>query len=318
MGRRLAILKVTREQLKREIKPENYLLIEHDLKLPGGAIITGISEHLLFDEDLVAVRIECPDFREVAEGCKIPFVSMAMDDQEKFVGWIGAAVEVAKLGGYLIPTYAGRWEWEPPSPWLPAVPMKPGSIMNDEAFIKQTFDSLIRLPTREVGMCRNGRCDVEQEVIENCIFGLMKAYGDLVFHNHAQAKAAWVLGGHPTVMTRITHSDNKRANSWIVLPHVQMTGALLEGHIIHWRSQGPFTIYETREQALAEFESLIVSSTINGGGWSPAVPMKPSDTFTMNGETHVVTESGSSAPICICPAADMLADGWKCNCGASK
>lgn len=111
MGRRLAILKVTRQQLRREIRPENYLLIEHDLKLPDNALITGISEHLLFDEDLVAVKIECPDFREVQDGEKIPFVEMLVFEHDKsFARWAGPGIS----GGAL------------PSP---AVPMKPDTFI---------------------------------------------------------------------------------------------------------------------------------------------------------------------------------------------
>lgn len=57
------------------------------MRLPPGTYVTGLSSHLAFDRDLVAIRVSHPSFPETAVGNRLPEVTLNADRQ--WSGWTG-------------------------------------------------------------------------------------------------------------------------------------------------------------------------------------------------------------------------------------
>ncbi len=72
----------------------NYEWLERALLLPPDAKIIGISQHMRFIYNEIAIRIEAPQFRMVPEGCCMQRVEAVYrrrlaDDKAEFVKWDG-------------------------------------------------------------------------------------------------------------------------------------------------------------------------------------------------------------------------------------
>lgn len=104
---RQAIMRVSRELVEQvwpegigqtmlgDVLGERYEGLRKALRLPADCIITGVSLHLDMHRDLIAMRVQSPEFIETAEACTLPEVEAVYDDvggKTHWLGWRGTAV----------------------------------------------------------------------------------------------------------------------------------------------------------------------------------------------------------------------------------
>lgn len=70
------------------------------------------------------------------------------------------------------------------------------------------------------------------------------------------------------------------------------------------------------KQELAEYLGISAQCTCPAC-YSRRTALAEKATQLVSAKLDELTEAGALRTICTCPASDMLADGWKCTCGAS-
>lgn len=95
----------TPAELNKWLAGHHYGELHCALKLPGNALITGVSTHYAFDRDEIAFRIECADFAETQPRCLLPQVNATYETTAggvaRFIGWDGPAVETQSVSRWI-------------------------------------------------------------------------------------------------------------------------------------------------------------------------------------------------------------------------